>query len=329
MSVSPKIAVTLGDPNGIGPEVVIKALRDPEIRRSCEILIIGSRSVLRYYHDKGAWGNDLEVDPANGALWVRGTRIETLEPGGSEFWPTPGQVSAEAGRQAGLNIEKAVALALSGQSNAIVTAPISKQALNLAGYSYKGHTEFLAERTGAGNVVMMLLSGDFRVALATTHCPLSEVAAQLNRDMLVNKLKVLFQDLKIRFGLQRPQIGVAALNPHAGEGGLLGTEESDVILPAIEFSRSAGIDVFGPFPADTLFARHSVQPYDAYLAMYHDQGLIPLKLKAFGSAVNYTVGLPVIRTSPDHGTAFDIAGSGRADETSMKEALRLAIELAS
>ena len=240
----------------------------------------------------------------------------------------PGEVSKSGGMIAGKALEMALKLALTGEAQAVVTAPISKEALNLAGYSYPGHTEFFAENTKVEDVVMILLSGGFRVGLVTTHCALSEVAQLLTSEKILRKLQIANQDLRTRFKIANPRIAVAALNPHAGENGMFGHEEQEIITPAIAAARKLGLDVSGPFPADTLFARIDKQKFDLYLAMYHDQGLIPLKMKTFGKGVNYTAGLPFIRTSPDHGTAFDIAGKGMADSSSMEEAIKLAVELA-
>jgi 4-hydroxythreonine-4-phosphate dehydrogenase len=225
-------------------------------------------------------------------------------------------------------MEAAIRFAMKGDLAAIVTAPLSKKALNHAGYNYPGMTELLADRTGTRNYAMMLIGGDFRVALVTTHCALSEVPGCLSTEQVLAKIEVIHNDLQRRFGIPEPRIAVCALNPHRGEGGLFGREELDIIDPAIALARASGINVTGAHPADALFARHREDKYDAYLAMYHDQGLIPLKVLHFGRSVNYTAGLPFIRTSPDHGTAFDIAGKGVANESSMVEAIRLASQLA-
>lgn len=247
---------------------------------------------------------------------------------GKGFQIEPGKLTAGAGEIAARSLALAVQLAVEKKVDAVVTAPLSKKSLNLAGYSYPGQTEFLAEKTRTGDVVMVLLSGSFRVGLVTTHCAIAEVSSLLSKGKILSKLKILNEDLRSRFGISSPRIAVTALNPHAGEDGLFGNEEFEIISPAIRAANKSGIDVRGPFPADTLFARVETQDFDAYLAMYHDQGLIPLKMKSFGHGVNYTAGLPIIRTSPDHGTAFDIAGKGVADPGSMVEAINLAVKLA-
>ncbi|MCH8874624.1 4-hydroxythreonine-4-phosphate dehydrogenase PdxA [candidate division KSB1 bacterium] len=307
MSTKPCIAITVGDPNGIGPEVIRKALSKEEIREICRPLVIGPLSLFKQLAKKG----QVSSPEFNEEIKLR-----------------PGRVNKSGGMIAGKALEMALKLALTGEARAVVTAPISKEALNLAGYPYPGHTEFFAENTRVEDVLMILMGSGFRVGLVTTHCALSEVAQLLSSERILRKLRIANQDLRARFKIKSPKIAVAALNPHAGENGMFGHEEREIITPAIAAARKLGLDVSGPFPADTLFARVDKQKFDLYLAMYHDQGLIPLKMKAFGKGVNYTAGLPFIRTSPDHGTAFDIAGRGIADSSSMEEAIKLAVELA-
>jgi 4-hydroxythreonine-4-phosphate dehydrogenase len=223
-------------------------------------------------------------------------------------------------------LERAVRGCLSGEYQAMVTAPVQKSVINEAGIPFTGHTEFLAEKAGVDHVVMMLVGGGLRVALATTHLPLARVPEAITKDGVVKSLRVIDRDLRARFGIARPRILVAGLNPHSGESGHLGTEDMDVIAPAI---RESGVDASGPIPADTLFVPERLKHADAVLAMYHDQGLPVLKYASFGRGVNVTLGLPFVRTSVDHGTALDLAGSGKADPGSLIEALKLAIELAS
>jgi 4-hydroxythreonine-4-phosphate dehydrogenase len=223
-------------------------------------------------------------------------------------------------------LERALAGCLSGEYQAMVTAPVQKSVINDAGIAFTGHTEFLAEKARADHVVMMLVGGGLRVALATTHLPLSEVPRAITRDLIIKSLKVLDQDLRARFRIPKPRILVAGLNPHSGESGHLGREDQDIIAPAIEAS---GVDATGPIPADTLFVPERLKHADAVLAMYHDQGLPVLKYASFGRGVNVTLGLPFVRTSVDHGTALDLAGTGKADPGSLIEAVKLAIELAS
>jgi len=314
MSARPIIAVTLGDPNGIGPEVVLKAASHLASRKEVRVVITGPKSVFEFYRRFGAG-----VDHP----------FTVLEPNlEQEIIPEPGKMTKAGGLVAGRSLDFAIDLVLNREADALVTAPVSKEALNAAGYDFPGQTEFLANRCHSKNYLMMLLSDNFRVGVVTTHCPISKVAGLLSTELILTKLRILHHDLQDRFGIQAPRIAVTGLNPHAGEGGLFGNEEIAMITPAVERARDEGIGVSGPLPADSLFARIEQQRYDAYLAMYHDQGLIPLKMKSFGRAVNYTAGLPLLRTSPDHGTAFDIAGRGTADSGSMEEAIKLAAALA-
>lgn len=320
------IAITIGDINGIGPEVTLKALTQTPWLRAFRVAIIGPESAVRF------WQNHLRIDlllPRIASLeeWPEGAFAAVLDEDREQPDIRVGELSSAAGKISGKALAQAIQLACAGKVHAIVTAPVSKQALHLAGFHYPGQTEFLAEGLGAADFAMMLSADQFRVALATTHLPLRQVAAAISRDLIVRRLRVLQRDLTTRFRLAQPRIAVTGLNPHAGEGGLLGDEEQTIIAPAIQQARNEGIAAEGPFSADALFGRFKKNRFEAYLAMYHDQGLIPLKMFGFGRAVNYTAGLPVIRTSPDHGTAFDIAGKGLAEPASMVEALRLAATL--
>ncbi len=324
----PTIAITTGDPNGIGPEVTLKALANPALRSQARFILVGpKRLFLRHSGTVPLFGlqDTREVTSVTGSdediIFHTPKKLVNLKS------PLPSGINREAGYVAGCAIEAAVELVKEGVIDALVTAPISKEALGAADFKYTAHTEFLAHRFGA-KVVMILMSGRFRVALATTHCPLSEVSQRLTVDGLVRMLTIIQEDLKTRHGISLPHIAVAGLNPHAGENGLFGNEEVEIIKPAIEAAKALGILVQGPFSADTLFCDVNNKPFDIYLAMYHDQGLIPLKMSSFGRGVNYTAGLPFIRTSPDHGTAFDIAGKGLANSGSMEEAIKIAIKLA-
>jgi len=284
----PRVAITVGDPAGIGPEVAARAAADPRVLEVCEPVLYGP-------------------------------------PAGAAF--TPGVLSAAAGRTAYDVIVRAVADAQRGVVQAIATAPVNKEAFRLAGLEWSGHTDLLAHLTGASHVAMMFYADALRVVLATVHIPLAEVARALTRASLEATIALAARELP-RFGIARPRIAVAGLNPHAGEHGLFGTEEDTAIRPAIEACRARGIDVSGPYPGDTVFVRAVRGEFDVVVACYHDQGLIPMKLVAFGQAVNVTLGLPIIRTSVDHGTAFDIAGTGVADPESMIAAVLLAARLA-
>jgi 4-hydroxythreonine-4-phosphate dehydrogenase len=288
---TPIVAITVGDPSGIGPEIAIKASRDPRVTAVCRPVLYGPHSA------------------------------ETV----SSF--PRGEVNAPSGRAAYDAIVSATEDALAGRVQAIATAPINKAAFAAAGLPWKGHTELLAHLCGVEQVAMMFWSEKLRVVLATVHIPLAHVARELTTDRLLSIIQLTSSSLP-RFGLKAPRLAVAGLNPHAGENGLLGTEDRDVMAPAIATARSAGIDVSGPWPADTIFVRAAKGEFDAVIAAYHDQGLVPVKLVAFGQAVNVTLGLPIVRTSVDHGTAFDIAGQGVADAGSLVEAVLLAARLA-
>lgn len=328
MSRSPVLAITVGDPNGIGPEIVIKALAKPRILADCRAAVIGTRSIL--LSQLKHIGSDLRLTEISYPKELQNDEIGVINPGLDENLNlTLGKSTELGGLVAGRALEKAVRLARDGQVDGIITAPVSKAALNLAGYDYPGQTEFFAKHFEVKDVVMVMLSGEFRVALATTHCAVADIPRLLNRKLIVRKLQVLDRELREKFKLATPKIAVSALNPHAGESGMFGNEESEIITPALAEAQERGILVEGPFPADTLFARLDTKHYDAYFVMYHDQGLIPLKMTAFGKGINYTAGLPVVRTSPDHGTAYDIAGKGVADSGSMEEAIKLAVRLVS
>jgi 4-hydroxythreonine-4-phosphate dehydrogenase len=334
----PTIAITVGDPFGIGPEVIVKALRDPGIREACAPLVIGDAEVMRQAGEmiQGApsarvIATPLEAASAGDAIPV----LDLANARGLNF--TRRGPTAAGGRAAGQAIERAARLALDGAVDAIVTAPISKEAMRLAGYDRTGHTELLAHLTAAPAVAMLLIWENMRVAHVTTHLALREVPAAITSERVLHTIRLTGETLK-RLGIERPRIAVAGLNPHAGEAGLFGDEERVAIEPAIREARGIGLDVSGPLPPDTVFAQLRGGRYDAVVAMYHDQGHIAIKTLSFTPAageraasmagVNVTMGLPIIRTSVDHGTAFDIAGKGIASEQSMKEAILLAAQLA-
>ena len=288
----PAIAVTVGDPSGIGPEIAVKASQDSRVTAVCRPVLYGPHSA----DDLAAYA--------------------------------PSVVDPQSGQRAYEEIVRAVQDASLGRVQAIATAPINKAAFAAAELPWRGHTDLLAHLCGVDEAVMMFWSDAIRVVLATVHIPLADVPAALTTDRMLRTIRVTSAGLP-RFGLADARIAVAGLNPHAGEDGLLGPEESDCIMPAIQAARSEGINVSGPFPADTVFVRAARGEFDVVIACYHDQGLIPVKLLAFGHAVNVTLGLPIIRTSVDHGTAFDIARQDKADPGSMIEAILLAARLVS
>jgi len=297
----PRIAVTLGDPRGIGPEITARALAQP---CGAEVTVIGAEDQIAEIPAArrsaiGTWGQGSGERPEDRARAIR------------------------AGRLAGHAVEAAVKLALAGEVDAIVTAPAQKHALHLAGFPYPGHTEWLAELAGGMDVAMMLAAEELRVVLVTTHVPFRDVPALLTLDKIVRTGRITEQGLRDWWGIEQPRLALCAVNPHAGESGLFGDEESRVLRPAAEKLGAAG-----PLPADTVFVRAMRGEFDAVLAPYHDVGMTAIKVAAFGRAVNVTLGLPFPRTSPDHGTAFDIAGSGTADASSMREAVEMAVRLA-
>ena len=287
----PRVGLTSGDPAGIGPEIAERAARDPGVTAVCEPVVYGA-----------------ETDYAAGAI-------------------QPGVASAAGGRAAFGVVCRAAADAQAGRIDAVATGPISKTALRRAGLPWRGHTDLLAHLTGAADVAMMFHADRLRVILATVHIPLAEVPTQLTRQRVKRTIELAAAELP-RFGYPSPRLAVAGLNPHAGEQGIMGHEDEQVLRPAIDAQRARGVDVVGPLPGDTVFVRAVNGEFDAVVACYHDQGLIPVKLLAFGSAVNVTLGLPIVRTSVDHGTAYDIAGRGIADPSSMIAAVRLAAKLA-
>jgi 4-hydroxythreonine-4-phosphate dehydrogenase len=325
----PLLALTMGDPVGVGPEIIALALADPQIYRVCRPLVLGDGPALERSCHRLAPGLRLRVIAApGGGRYEPGTidlmALSNLPPGDIFY----GHPTAAGGAAMVAYILKAVDMCLKGQAAGLVTGPISKIAMQMAGYKYPGHTELLADKTGAPEVAMMLAGGEFRVVLATIHCALREVPRRLSTEGLLHLFRLTCKALARDFGLGEAPLGVAALNPHAGEGGLFGREEEEIITPAVAMAQAEGLPVAGPFPADTLFWRHAQGQFAAIICMYHDQGLIPLKLLHFMDGVNVTLGLPIIRTSVDHGTAYDLAGTGQASPESLKAAIRMAAAMA-
>jgi 4-hydroxythreonine-4-phosphate dehydrogenase len=324
-----RVAVTLGDPNGIGPEVVLKSLHDPGLMPSTTPVLIGSAHVLRVHADVLGF-SDLDIhvvdevpdDIPPGDVAV----LDVAEDDGPPV--TFGTVTAAGGRLAMRAVERAVDACQAGTVDAMVTAPISKDAIRQAGYDVPGHTEFIAGRTGSAEPTMMMVAGDLRVGLVTSHISIAEVPKAVTEEAILEKLRVLDASLRTDFGIEDPKIAVFGLNPHAGEAGAFGREEASVIAPALDAAQQEGARVEGPVAADGYFGTQLDAGYDAVLAMYHDQGLVPFKALAFDRGVNYTAGLPVVRTSPDHGTAYDIAGKGMALPGSMRSALEQAVAIA-
>ncbi|MDQ1706871.1 MAG: 4-phospho-D-threonate 3-dehydrogenase / 4-phospho-D-erythronate 3-dehydrogenase [Pyrinomonadaceae bacterium] len=319
----------MGDPAGIGPEVVLKAVAEAEIRRVCVPIIIGDAQLLAHTartldlqsgYDIVRQGEPLPAELSEPIIFHLDNINGTIE---------PGVESGAAGKAAGGYIEAAVDLCAAGSVDAIATAPINKRSLFLGGYSYPGHTEFLAQLTGSEEYAMAFVAANLRIVLISTHVPLAQAIRMVKSERISRTIRLANRELK-RWGIAQPRLAMAALNPHGAEGGLFGMEETSEIAPAIETCRDQDdINVQGPYSADTVFLRASRGEFDAVIACYHDQAMIPVKCLSFGEAVNVTLGLPFIRTSVDHGTAFDIAGKGIAEHSSMIAAIKLAAELSS
>jgi len=329
MDYRPTIAISMGDPAGIGPEVIVKALADPVLRHRARYVVYGMNELLHYaadlaeldvfwwrdqYHGRNkAYGFDVTVVDYD-QYSILGTTIRS-----------PSKIGGEASMRFCLD---AIDAAKKGIVDAVVTAPIAKESWKLAGYHFPGHTELFAQRTGARRYNMMFTGGPLRVVLATCHIPLNSLWGRLNIGAVFQPIELIHETLVNWFDIEKPRIAVCGVNPHASENGQFGDEEERIISPAILMAREQGIDATGPYPPDTIFLKAKAGAFDVVVAMYHDQGLIPVKLLAFDQAVNCTIGLPIIRTSPDHGTAFDIVGRNKANPGSMRAAISLAIDLA-
>lgn len=328
LAARPTIGITMGDPGGIGAEVIIKALADESLRERARFIVYGMNEPIAYAGDLA------ELNP----FWTRRPHEQAFESNGDvtiadfdEFSPDAASLrkpTPEQGRASMRFLDEAIADCRAARLDALVTGPINKTAWQLAGCKFAGHTDLLAKRFNNRRVTMMFVGGPLKVALASIHLALFDLRNQFTIGLVFQPIDHLHHALRDWFGVESPKIAVAGLNPHAGENGQFGDEEIRVIQPAIDMARHAGIDALGPFPADTLFLRAAQGEFDGVVAMYHDQALIPVKLLAFDRAVNITLGLPIIRTSPDHGTAYDIAGRNLADPGSMKAAVRLAVDLA-
>lgn len=333
MQSLPLIAITMGDPAGVGPEIIVKALQDKTLRQTAKLLVLGDRLVME--RAVAVCGSSLqitEIDQPEEAFNLGAATLPLLPL--SSLTATDmayGHPSEKAGDGVYRYIRQGAEFCLAGRVDAMATAPISKEAMNNAGHLYHGHTELLAELCCCDDYVMMLAGDLLRVALVTIHEPLSAVPAMITTEQVLKTIRVTAAGVIPLCGQNKPRIAVLSLNPHCGEGGMFGNEEADYIIPAIEAAKAEGIQVEGPFSADTFFhfATKKDSPWDAVVAMYHDQGLIPLKMLHFDDGINITLGLPIIRTSVDHGTAYNLAGTAQAADTSMKAAIRTAIKLAS
>lgn len=319
------IGITLGDPAGVGTETVIKIFRDPRMLEMATFVLYGSSKALAYYKSKVEDGESVNYTLVRSAADAVEGKLNLVECGKGDVKITPGSPSAEYGAVAVESLRRATADVKEGDVDLLVTAPINKNSMDEAGFGAVGHTEFLAGEFG-GEPLMLMCSEIMKVGLATIHLPVAEVAAALSKELITKRIAQLDRALREDFGVHKPRIAVLALNPHAGDGGLLGDEEQQIIAPAIRESYDGGILAFGPFAADGFFAAGTFKKYDAVLAMYHDQGLAPFKTLT-PNGVNVTTNLSVVRTSPDHGTGYDIAGRGVADESSMRNAIYMALDI--
>lgn len=321
-----KIGISVGDINGIGTETIIKALSDTRMLENCSIIIYGSSKLFSFYkktipHIEFNYQSIKSADQANDGkinivnCWQEDVEIQA------------GKQTNNGGIYAFKSLEAATNDLASNKIDLLVTAPISKDNIQKAGFNFPGHTEYLADLSGEEEALMVMVAQSLRVALATTHIPIGEVAKSINKTSILKKITLFNNSLKKDFVLVRPKIAVLGLNPHAGEKGKLGSEEAEIISPAIQKAKEDGIFVMGPYPADGFFGSDLMNQFDGVLAMYHDQGLAPFKALAFDAGVNFTAGLPIVRTSPDHGTAFDIAGKDKASENAMRNAIYLAIDV--
>ena len=320
-----RIGISIGDFNGIGLEIILKTLANQQLLNFCTPVIYGTSKVVSY-HKNIVGIEEFPYNTAKSADRIRHDRVNIVNCWQDNVNITLGQLSDVSGKYAYISLEQATNDLKNGFIDALVTAPIHKKAMQLANFPYAGHTEYLTNAFG-GSSLMLMVNDNLRVGLVTNHLPISEVAAAITKELIVKKLKLLNKTLKEDFAIERPTIAVLGLNPHAGDDGVIGEEEEHLIRPVIIEAKKKGILAFGPYPADGLFGSAQYQKFDGILAMYHDQGLAPFKAISFGSGVNFTAGLSAIRTSPDHGTAYDIAGKNQADPSSFRNALFVAVDI--
>jgi 4-hydroxythreonine-4-phosphate dehydrogenase len=322
-----KIGISIGDVNGIGLEVILKTLADQRIIDRCVPIIYGSSKVVSY-HRKTIEIEEIEYYQSKSIEDIQEDKVNIINCWEDTVNIRLGQVNDTGGEYAIKSLEAAVNDLKMGLLDGLVTAPIHKKAMNLAGFKYPGHTEYLTAAFDVKESLMFMINGDLRVGLVTNHLPISKVTEAITKERIMEKLNLMRETLRIDFGFDRPRIAVLGLNPHAGDEGILGEEEIKIIIPTLQEAKQKGIIAIGPYSADGFFGSGIYKQFDAILAMYHDQGLVPFKTLSFGNGVNYTAGLPIIRTSPDHGTAHDIAGKDEANPDSFRQALFLAIDVA-
>ena len=321
-----RLAVSMGDYNGIGPEIILKTFNKTELRKTTIPIIFGSEQVFRFYADLS--GLSVTINKITDPEQAEPGKLNIIDiTGGEHVEIKPGVIDKRAGSVAVTAIKEATIACLNQQTDALITAPISKESVNKAGFRNPGHTEYLAELCKTNEFVMLLVHEGLRVGLVTIHIPVNHVKEQITGEAIRDRISIIHRGLINDFGLKQPRIAILGLNPHAGDGGVIGREELDIIIPAVTNLKDNGFHVDGPFPADGFFGSRQYTDFDAVLAMYHDQGLVPFKTIAFHSGVNVTIGLPIVRTSPDHGTAFAIAGKNQAEPQSFWEAVELAITI--
>lgn len=321
-----RVGISIGDVNGIGPEVIMKALNDTRMLQDCTPIIYGSTKALNY-HKKPLRLRDFNYMTVKSVDEVKSRKINVINVWSDETKFELGKATEIGGKYAFESLEHATRDLAAGKIDVLVTAPISKEAMGKTGFKFPGHTEYLADMAGQDEALMLMISRTMRVGLVTTHVALKDVPSLITTDKVLDKIKAFNASLKKDFGIRRPRIAVFGMNPHAGENGKMGTEESEAIIPAINKAQAEDILAFGPYPADGFFGSGAKGQFDGVLAMYHDQGLAAFKALAFDEGVNFTAGLPVVRTSPDHGTAFDIAGQNKASGDSMRNAIYLAMDV--
>lgn len=320
-----KIGISIGDINGVGPEVIIKTLSDERILNFCTPIIYGSSKVISYY--KNIVDPSFKFTNCNDASKAKNDAVSIINCWNDDVSIKMGEATEESGKCAHIALDKACSDLIDHKIDALVTAPINKKAMQMTNFGYPGHTEFLAAKLNSADNLMMLVSENIRVALVTNHLPVSDISKKISKKLLKSKLIMLHNSLKDDFGIEKPKIAMLGLNPHAGDHGAIGDQEESILKPIILEAKKAGKLVMGPFPADGFFGSNMNRNYDAILGMYHDQGLIPFKIMSFGAGVNYTAGMDYIRTSVDHGTAYDIVGQNKANPQSMRLAIYEAIDI--
>ena len=321
------VGITQGDSNGIGYEVIIKSLRDERILDSFTPVIYGSSKLFGFYRKLVHNIEQMDTNVIASAAQAQRGRINIVNCLSDNIYAEPGQSTPESAKSAIKSLEMAIKDLREGTIDVLVTAPINKRAMVAEGFGYAGHTEYLQKEFGAPEIAMIMASERLKIGVVTGHIPLRDVPKAISKDAILRKLRIMKQSLERDFGINSPKIAVLGLNPHCGDGGLLGDEEQNIILPAVQAAQEEGIMAFGPYSPDGFFGLGNYGRFDATLAMYHDQGLAPFKALAFAEGVNFTAGLPIVRTSPDHGTAYDMAGRDEADPQSMMQSIYLAIDI--